>query len=455
MLFPYNPTQGRTNSRQPSDLNGSSERCERAANTHFDVPVIGADNILPPHTNTGAYEHPQTSHYIPADLEFERHATLRAALPIDLPRPLHEGPPSLGPDRIDCRYRSREFDVRSSRIAADGDLVLEHPEQEGLPSGKKTARGNEGTDGVFPKAQCVLIGRREGGDRTDKEGVFGRVIGAPAGYNGQVALATLAGNAGTIRVGPSKERDVRPEQPVAPEREIHTGYGVREPPALRQVRVLGRELHPTHDRRGVGPILCGQRSQTFGFFVFLRCQDLGSESGRKKPGLLRRTFWLRPRIRFSLLHRLGLLHRRPLRIRVRRRAALPLWIGTRHVLSPHRGQASHHRQPGQCPHKPLCRESWRRPYRTRRPDRGEPCGFIVLRHSLRTLRWHAEKIAGRTDRRKGAECAQQVYSHGNPPTISRLNLHVRLRPQQHGANLFPRVGHFIIGSEQVQKAVKT
>src|SRR5439155_1589843 len=241
MLFPHNPTQGRTNSRQPSDLNGSSERCERAANAHFDVPVIGADNILPPHTNTGAYEHPQTSHYIPADLEFERHAALRAALPIDLPDPLHESPPSLGPDRIDYRCRPREFDVRSSRIAADGDLVLEHPEQEGLPSGKKTARGNERTDRVFPQAQCVLCGSRESGERTDKEGVFGRVIGAPAGYNGQVALATLAGNAGTIRIAPSKERDVRPEQPVAPEREIHTGYGVRESPALRPHKPLCRE----------------------------------------------------------------------------------------------------------------------------------------------------------------------------------------------------------------------
>src|SRR5207247_1724523 len=203
MLFPHNPTQGRTNSRQPSDLNGSSERCERAANAHFDVPVIGADNIPPPHSNTGAHEHPHSSHYIPADLEFERHAALRAALPIDLPHPLHEGPPSLGPDRIDYRCRPREFDVRSSRIAADGDLVLEHPEQEGFPSGKKTARGNEGTDGVFPKAQCVFVGRREGGDRTDKEGVFGRVIGAPAGYNGEVALATLPGSAVPNRVARS------------------------------------------------------------------------------------------------------------------------------------------------------------------------------------------------------------------------------------------------------------
>ena len=84
-----------------------------------------------------------------------------------------------------------------------------------------------------------------------------------------------------------------------------------------------------------------------------------------------------------------------------------------------------------------------------------PCGFIVLRHSLRTLRCHAERIAGRTDRRKGAECDQQAHSHGNALTVSRPNLHVRLRPQQHGANLFPRVGPFIIGSEQVQKAVKT
>src|SRR2546426_12330729 len=155
MLFPYNPTQGRTNSRQPSDLNGSSERCERAANAHFHIPVIGADNTLPPHTNTGAYEHPQTSHYIPACPEFERHATLRAALPIDLPRPLHEGQPSLGPDRIDCRYRSREFDVRSSRIAADGDLVLQHAEQEGLSSKTKAAWTNTGTDGEPAKSHNV------------------------------------------------------------------------------------------------------------------------------------------------------------------------------------------------------------------------------------------------------------------------------------------------------------
>src|SRR5207342_3305756 len=106
------------------------ETREHVADTCLDIPVIGSEKILPPNPDTWTYKHSQSSHQASTDFEFKSHTAFRAPFPIDLPYSLRDGPPPLGPKRIDLSDGFRKIHGRSVRIAADGELLCEHSDQE-------------------------------------------------------------------------------------------------------------------------------------------------------------------------------------------------------------------------------------------------------------------------------------------------------------------------------------
>ncbi len=101
------------------------ETREHVANTYLDIPLIGPGKILPPNPDPRTYKYTQSSHHASTDFEFKSHTGFRAPFPIDLPHSLRDGPPALGPKRIDLPNCPRTIHGVSSRIAADGDLLCE------------------------------------------------------------------------------------------------------------------------------------------------------------------------------------------------------------------------------------------------------------------------------------------------------------------------------------------
>ena len=99
------------------------ETREHVADTCLDIPVIGSNKILPPNPDAWTYKHSQSSHQASTDFEFKSHTAFRAPFPIDLPYSLRDGPPPLGPKRIDLPNYPRTIHGHSSRIAADGNLL--------------------------------------------------------------------------------------------------------------------------------------------------------------------------------------------------------------------------------------------------------------------------------------------------------------------------------------------
>ncbi len=115
----------------------------------------------------------------------------------------------------------------------------------------------------------------------DEHGIFGRVIGPPPERDGEIAEALRAGGAGSIRVAPFQERRVYAEQVVSPERQINTGHGSGASCALREIEVLGSQLHASDDRRGVGPVLGSQCSEALRFLLLLRRYRLRPQPSKK------------------------------------------------------------------------------------------------------------------------------------------------------------------------------
>lgn len=76
----------------------------------------------------------------------------------DLPHRLCDGPPTIGPDRIDLYRCSRKINRPSDWIVANGNLLCKRPYQEGLPSWEKPGRGDARADRILAKAQSGLLG---------------------------------------------------------------------------------------------------------------------------------------------------------------------------------------------------------------------------------------------------------------------------------------------------------
>jgi hypothetical protein len=129
---------------------------EHVAYTCLDIPVIGSGKILPPHPDAWTNKHAQSSHETSTDFEFKGHTAFRIPFPIDLPDSLSDGPPPLGPERIDLSNEFRKIHGLSIRIAADRNLLGEHPDQERVPTGDKPGSSECWADGIFAKAHSGL-----------------------------------------------------------------------------------------------------------------------------------------------------------------------------------------------------------------------------------------------------------------------------------------------------------
>src|SRR6185295_6175408 len=98
-------------------------------------------------------KHAQSSHQTSTDFEFKSHTAFRTPFPINLPHRLCHAPPPFGPERIDLRNEFRQIHGHSSRIAADGKLLCEPPDQERIPARDKLGSSERWADRILAKAQ--------------------------------------------------------------------------------------------------------------------------------------------------------------------------------------------------------------------------------------------------------------------------------------------------------------
>ena len=163
--------------------------------------------------------------------------------------------------------------------------MLEHTKEKGFPLRKESCRREKRTQVVFTRTQVALRGSWKRGKHSQEHGVFRSVVCSPPRRHAQVAQSSSAGGAGTIRILPSEVRQIHAQQPVLAKRKIHAKYRISCMRPLRQVQILSGHLYSAHNRRGVGPELCGKFLQALGFLFFLLGQRPGPQPRRQKPGL--------------------------------------------------------------------------------------------------------------------------------------------------------------------------